>query len=408
MARPGFRRRSVKEWSIRLLLAGAAGWIGYLSVTQSLAVALPDSQLERAYSLAPNNGRVAGRLSERIWAQKATPADRAKAVRLANAALRHDPTAVEAVVTLGFDAWLRGDLTSARRLFTYSQVLTRRDLRTQLWAIEDAVARGDVGGALKHYDIALRTEKTAPGLLYPVLSGAIIDPAVRTKLVETLARKPLWADSFVDYAASNSFDHQATAALFRELRRAQFPISERANSTLIKAMVAKQQLDDAWSFYSTVREGVARHQSRDPRFTAMLESPSLFDWVPVNGTGISTAIQPNTKGGVFDFAVSPSTGGLLLQQLQFLPAGEYELQGHSTGIDQSSDARPYWALSCHGGKELGRLNIPNSSRAGGNFSGRFIVPAACPTQVLAFVARSSSEITGVAGQIDRVLLHPSR
>ena len=408
MVRPGFRRRSVKEWSIRLLLAGAAGWIGYLSVTQSLAVALPDSQLERAYSLAPNNGRVAGRLSEQISAQEATPADRARAVRLANAALRHDPTAVEAVVTLGFDAWLRDDLTSARRLFTYSQVLTRRDLRTQLWAIEDAVARGDIDGALKHYDIALRTEKTAPGLLYPVLSGAIIDPAVRTKLVETLARKPLWADSFVDFAASNSFDHQATAALFRKLQRAQFPVSERANSTLIKAMVAKQQLDDAWSFYSTIREGVDRHQSRDPRFTAMLESPSLFDWVPVNGTGISTAIQPNTKGGVFDFAVSPSTGGLLLQQLQFLPAGEYVLQGHSTGIDQSSDARPYWALSCHGGKELGRLNIPNSSRAGGNFTGRFIVPAACPTQVLAFVARSSSEITGVAGQIDRVLLHPSR
>lgn len=400
------RRRSVKEWSVRLVLAGTAGWIGYLSVMQSLAVALPDSQIERAYSLAPNNGRIAARLSDELSGPEASPADRIRAVREAQAALRRDPTAVEAVASLGLDALTRGDEASAKRLFAYSQVLSRRDLRTQLWAIEDAVARGDIDGALKHYDIALRTKRNAPELLYPVLAAAITEPAVRTELVETLVRKPLWADSFVDYAALNSSDPQATVALFRGLHHARFPVSLRANNALISALIAADHFDDAWSYYSIIRDGVKRHKSRDPRFGMMLESPSLFDWTPVNSIGISTAIQPDADGGVFDFAASPSTGGLLLQQVQILPAGDYVLEGHSTGIDQPSDSRPYWALSCHGGKELGRLNLPNSSEAGGHFTGHFTVPSDCPIQVLTLVARSSNEIMGVAGQIDQVLLHP--
>lgn len=400
------RRPSAKEWCVRLALAGAAGWIGYLSVMQSLAVALPDSQIERAYSLAPSNGRIAARLSEKLSGPESVPADRARAVRVAQAALRHDPTAIEAVSTLGFDALIRGDQASAKRLFTYSQVLSRRDLRTQLWAIEDAVARGDIDGALKHYDIALRTKRNAPELLFPVLAGALTDRAVRMELIDTLARRPLWAESFVDYAALNSSEPQATAALFRGLQRARFPVSQRASNTLINALIAARQFNDAWSYYSIIREGVEKHKSRDPRFAWTLESPSPFDWTPANSMGISTAIQSADEGGVFDFAASSSTGGLLLQQLQMLPAGEYVLQGHSAGIDQPSDSRPYWALSCRGGKEIGRLILPNSSEGGGHFTGRFTVPTDCPAQVLAFVARSSNEIVGVAGQINEVLLRP--
>lgn len=400
-------RRTAREWCIRLVLAGAAGWIGYFSVMQSLAVVLPDDQLERAYSLAPNNGRIAARLSERLSGPESTSADRARAVRMAKAALQHDATAVEAVATLGLDALVRGDEASAKRMFAYSQILSRRDLRTQLWAIEDAVAREDIAGALKHYDIALRTKKNAPELLYPVLAGAVTDPVVRTGLTEVLEKKPLWADSFVDYAARNSSDPQATAALFRGLQRTQFPVSQNASNALIDVLIARNRLNDAWSYYSIIREGVERQKSRDSRFTAMLESPSLFDWMPINSTGISTAIQPDAHGGVFDFAVSPSTGGLLLQQLQMLPRGDYLLQGHSTGVDQPPDSRPYWTLSCRDGRELGRLNLPNSSEVGGHFAGRFTVPPDCPAQVLAFLTRSSNEITGVAGQIDQVLLHPS-
>ena len=409
MAKRGSRRRrSVREWCVRLALAGAAGWIGYLSVMQSLAVALPDNQVERAYSLAPNNGRIAARLSEKLSGPEASSADRARAVRVAQAALRRDPTAVEAAATLGFDALGRGDEATAKRLFTYSQMLSRRDLRTQLWAIEDAVAREDIAGALKHYDIALRTKKNAPNLLYPVLSSAATDPAIRAEFVRLLSGQPLWARYFIEYLAANNSDPGAVAALFRELQHSDFPVSERARNTVINALLVNDQFNEAWSYYTTFRKGIDRRTSRDDQFKVMAENPSSFDWIPVNTAGISTAIQRGSENGVFDFAVSPSVGGILLQQLQLLPAGKYVLQGHSTGIEQPPESRPYWSLSCRGGGELGRVEMPNSSEAGGQFGGRFTVPADCPAQVLALVARSSSEIVGIAGQIDRVSLHPSR
>lgn len=406
--RGSLRQRSAKEWVICLGLAGAAAWIGYLSVVQSLAVALPASQIERAYALAPGNGRIAARLSEVLSGPEATPDDRARAARIARAALQHDPTAVGAVATLGLDALIRGDEAEAKRLFTYSQRLSRRDLRTQLWAIEDAVASGDISGALKHYDIALRTKRTAPELLYPVLSAAIANQEVRAGLVTMLAAKPIWGESFVYYAAANSSDPGTTAELFKGLRRIGYPIPDRANNALVNALLADNAFEEAWSYYSVVREGPDRRRSRDPDFNAMLETPLAFDWVAENSAGVSTALQPSPDGGLFDFAVSPSVSGRLLWQLQMLPEGEYVLEGHSVGIDQLPHARPYWTLSCDGGRELGRLQLPNSSEAEGRFTGSLTVPVNCPVQVLALIARSSSEIAGVTGQIDRVLLRPSR
>lgn len=409
MGSGGFlRRRSAREWAVRLILAAAAAWIGYLSVVQSLAVALPDSQIERAYALAPGNGRIAARLSEILSGQEATIEDRARAARVARTALQHDPTAVGAVATLGLDALIRGDDAEAKRLFTYSQHLSRRDLRTQLWAIEDSVTTGDIAGALKHYDIALRTKAAAPELLYPVLSAAITDREVRTGLLSTLAARPIWGDGFVYYAAANSSDPGTVAGLFKGLRRAGYPVPSGADNALVNALVADNAFEDAWSYYSIIREKADRRRSRDPGFKSALETPLQFDWVAQNSAGISTAIQPAPDGGFFDFTVSPSVSGRLLWQLQMLPKGEYVLEGHSVGIDQPPGSHPYWTLSCRGGRELGRLQLPNSSEAGGQFTGRFTVTADCPVQVLALNARSSSEIAGVTGQIDRVLLRPLR
>lgn len=97
----------------------------------------------------------------------------------------------------------------------------------------------------------------------------------------------------------------------------------------------------------------------------------------------------------------------MLQQSQLLPPGRYRLTGHSTAIEQVDTALPYWALSCQGGRELGRVEVPNSSVAGGVFSGTFNVPAGCPVQTLVLVARPSDAVSGLSGAFDRVELMPA-
>lgn len=397
-----------REWVVRLLLAGVVGWIGCFSVIQSLALVLPDSRIEEAYALAPNNGRIAGRLSQILYRPDASEAVRTRTVAIAHEALRHDPTAVEAVATLAAEAFMRGNQAEGERLLTYSQKLSRRDLRTQLMAIELAVARDDIPSALRHYDIALRTKKNAPELLYPVLTSALTDPAIRAELVKTLGGHPNWGVGFINHAARSEADPAASAAFFRALQAARVPVPDTAGVTLINRLLMAKLFDDAWAYYAAARPGSDRRQSRDPAFKTPLQARSAFDWVAVDSPGLSTAILPDSTNGLFDFAVSMGNGGTLLQQLQMLPPGDYIVEGHSIGIEQPARSRPYWALRCQGEGEIGRLELPNSSQAGGRFQGNISVPASCPVQMLALIARSSYDIGGVSGQIDRIQIRPAR
>lgn len=401
------RRRSVAGWTLHLTLAILALVVGYLSTAHALANAFK-SDPARAYVLAPWSGRAAALLARQLSGQNATAADRKRADQIGQLALRQDPTAVAAVSTLGLNAQLRGDMNDARRLFAYAEQLSRRDLPTQLWAIEDAVGRGDVDGAIRHYDIALRTSPNAPALLYPILASAISDIAVRGPLLRTLAERPVWGESFVNYVAGNGTDARATAALFDGLHRAGVPVASGASAVMINALILDNQWDAAWSYYTSIRSAAERNRSRDPRFQASLTVPSPFDWTPANDAGITTSVQQAGRSGIFVFAVPSSVGGPLLQQVQMLAPGKYRLDGRSSEIDQPEVSRPYWVLSCRNGRELGRLVMPNSTQAGGRFSGLFIVPAGCPVQVLALVARPSDEVSGVTGQIAEVGLAPMK
>lgn len=407
MRRRAGRQRSAIEWTIRLGLAFMALLTGYVAITRALAYSLRESDTARAYELAPNDGRIAGLYTAARSGPEATTADRRQADRLAASAMMHDPTAIAAVSTLGINAQLRGDTQSARRFFSYANLLTRRDLQTQLWNIEDAVGRGDVPDALRHYDIALRTSRHAPDLLFPVLASAIADPNIRAALIKTLKSKPAWATAFIDYVAGKGPDPQSIADLFIGLARADVPVSETARRATVDGLIESDRLDQAWAYYMQLHPGAMRTRSRDPQFQADLASPSLLDWRALDDVGITTSFQRNGKVGVFDFSVATSVGGPLLEQLQALPPGHYRLSGRSDGIATTEQMRPYWSLVClHNKMELGRVPLPTSENIIKPFVGYFDVPLGCNTQMLRLTAQPSDAVSGVSGTVRQVLLQP--
>lgn len=398
-------RRSPREWAVRLALAAVAVVLGYYGVTFSIAQLAVKRDPTLAYRLAPYDGRITAAYATSLAGPDATPQDRVRANELATRALQQDPTAVAAVATLGINADVRGDKAAARRYFVYAQKLSRRDLRTQLFMIEDAVQREDIPEALHQYDITLRVFPNMGEMLFPVLAAASGDPVIRRELVKTLTGKPMWSESFIGFIAAQGPDPKSTAALFVDLRRAGVSLSETARAGAVNALITAGQREAAWSYYTTGRAGADRRRSRDPRFAANLEFPSQLDWTPINdGSGPTTSIQ----GGIFDFAAPASIGGPMLQQLQLLPPGTYRLSGHSIGIEQAAGALPYWTLRCQNGRELGRVEVPNSSVAKGNFTGTFNVPADCPVQTLVLTARASDAVSGLSGQLDRVELVPAQ
>lgn len=404
-ARGARLRRSGAEWAVRGGLAVAALAFGYVGVTRSLASCVKGVDPALAHVLAPEDGRITALVAQGLAGAEAGLADRTKADRLAQQALRQDATSLVAASTLGIDAQVRGETEEARQLFGYAEALSRRDLQTQVWAIENAVGRGDLPVALRHYDIALRTSRNAQDLLFPILASAIATEPVRRALTGVLAQRPVWGPHFLGYAVWQGQDPRVTALLFLALRRAGIPAQEETTAQLVDRLATNVSPLDAWTFYASNRSGVERRMSRDPRFRSSLPA-TMFDWRPIDGVGVTATIQTAVRGGLVDFAAAAGVGGVALQQMQVLPPGKYRLVGHSIAIEQAKSARPYWRLSCLNGQELGRVALPNSAEQSGIFVGWFTVPSDCAAQILSLVVRPSDAIAGASGQIDRVQLEP--
>lgn len=390
--------------AVRFVLLVVAVCLGSVSMLQAFASSMVSTTPSIAHDLAPWDGQITGLLAESLISPGSSEADRIEGEQLAKLALSQDPTSVPALSTLGMSAWVRGDIENARKIFAYSERLSRRDLRTQLWMVEDAISRNDVKSALHHYDIALRVSETAPDVLYPVLGAAVSEPEIRNTLANVMATKPRWNEFFIPYVAGNGTDPASVALLFGQLQRAGIEIPGASQTTVIGRLIASGHVDVAWAYYASIRPGSVRDRSRDPHFAKSFPEPAPFDWVLINDRGITTSMQRNDRGGVVEFSAPLGIGGSVLRQMQLLPPGIYALHGRSVGIEQIDSTLPYWALTCASQREIGRVVVNNSDVAGGVFTGQFIVPTDCPTQYLTLVVRPSQSINGTVGKIEFALL----
>lgn len=406
-SRPSLPKRSRRDWLGRLALVFGALTLGGLSLGDSFARVVESADPLQASALAPHNGVILAAAAQQEFSRAPSADENSQAIRLANLALRRDPTAVEALTVLGLQAQLRNDTQRTRALFQYSLILSRRELRPQIWAIEEAVNRGDIAGALRSYDIALRTSREAPGLLLPNLVAALAEPKVRSSLLKIMASEPVWTDSFLHRVATSGIDPVAGMAFFREGASIDLPVTDDLRAALVNGLMAEGETQQAWAYYGEFRRGSLRNRSRDPQFALNPDIRAVFDWMPATQSGMSVAILQEGEGGVLDFSLPPGTGGVLVQQTQLLPTGTYRLSGRSRRIDLPARSRPYWALVCQDGRELGRVEVPNSEITDGAFEGLLSVPAGCAVQTLTLNARTSDAITGVSGQIERASLVPA-
>lgn len=387
----------------RWVLAGILLLLALTSVAATFANAMVRSDAANALHLAPRDGLIAGAAALEIEASSGTAASRQRAAALARSAIRADPTAVDGLIVLAMQATLARD--DARSDLLHIQVgrLTRRELRAQMWGIERAVNQGDIGGALHNYDLALRTSRAAPRVLFPTLAAALREPRVRQQLVDVLAEKPQWTPDFLAFLAGSTLDPRSARLLFNEAAAAGIEVSVAAQSQLVNQLIARRAFADAFALYSEIRPGAVRTASRDPRFTTQSDHRSALDWMGGEEPGMSVTIAPNQTGGEVDFAAAPQTGGMVLKQLQLLPPGRYRFSHRVSDVEARKTAMPYWVLMCETGLELGRAPIAVNDSAG---SADFTVPDECEVQTLALMVRPNDSLSGVSGKVRRAALKP--
>ncbi|HWI85172.1 MAG TPA: hypothetical protein VNT42_02450, partial [Sphingomonas sp.] len=213
------------RWLVRPLLLVGLAFIAIAMVRSSLGFVLRSTDPALALRFDPDNAAALAARAEQLLRDDPSEKNRILAEALARRALRRSPVSADGARMLATTRDMAGDEARARQLMDYSQSLSRRDFPTQIWFIEDAIGRNDIAGALRHYDIALRTSAATKALLFPVLIKATAQPAVAAPLIDTLAARPLWADPFLEQASREAPDPEGLARLIVGLARRHYPLS---------------------------------------------------------------------------------------------------------------------------------------------------------------------------------------
>lgn len=403
MALPAGLPRSVANRAWRSGVAILAIGIAYVAGAQALADATEAVSPDKAFALAPWDGQIGARYARSLVPETTDKSRLEQADRTARRALRREGLALDAITTLGLDAQTQGEERLARRYLSLAQHLSRRNLAIQLWAIEDAVSRGNIAEAVVNYDIALRTNRDARKILFPILAAAIADPKIADAMTRTLATNPYWAPDFIFFLAKEGADPEAAARLFDRLATAHVSIAPEARTVLVENLIAKRDFDGAWASYVKDHPTADRRRSRDPHFTNDQGSRSSFDWQLLGDAG-SISIERGSVGNVLSFSVPTGSGGLLARQMQLLPPGSYSLRSVHSGSDEPASARLTWSLSCWDGRSLTNMPLLGSQHGTKETAIRFTVPPGCNVQWLSLIAPPSDG--NIRGEVIEASLEP--
>lgn len=414
--RSGRSRRRSRRPSAGLLLKGGLALL-FLVVASWMTVAVSGAALFRkarpdiALRLAPFDARAKAALAEQGLRTPTDGRTLPAAAELSREALRRDPTIVGAWRNLGLAAAAAGQQPVALRLFRISQRLSRRDSATQLWLIEENVRRNDIRGALRHYDIALRTSTAMSDILVPILVSATADPAIAGPLADVLAPDPPWAYAYYNHLVQALPSGQAALALISRLpaevrRRHIEPLRQ-----LVAKAVDKREYEAAWRIYALLSGAAPGELLRNGDFRSRNEFPVL-EWQLTDTPNLrAEQTAPAGSPGASALRVSASSAaiGSAARQLLLLGPGSYRLRSVAAQESSPGPERLQWQVNCVG-RDENLLNLDVTPRREGRFErqGRFRVPpSGCPAQWLRLEVSAPDLPAGVETWVHRVEILPA-
>lgn len=392
-------RRTVLVLAGAILAAGLAGAQALVQVTQQTRSGL-------ALAVRPGNPVALAARADQRWIENAAKPGNREAASLAQQSLDGQLYNPRALHVLGFQAEADGHKDRARALVALSDRMYRRDMMVQLWEIEDSVNAGRIDQALVHYDTALRTNRNAGQILFPVLAGAIADPAIRRSLAPYIRTGAPWIVPFVRYTIETGTNVPIMARML--VRYGQVKASS-LQTQLLGSLVSTGAFAEAERFYLAMpgARPAGLHSTGfdpidvDPKFVPVAWQAGL---APDSSVGLETG---GGAGRRFRISLPVEGSGVVLQKILWLKPGTYRLASEQQFVARGRDAIARWTVDC--------LQVPAASRRIGDIdaavarsAGTFTVPADCPVQSVALSVDGGSNEAGLEMLVDRVRLLPGR
>lgn len=403
--------RPLQSWGQRLAIVAAGLLLAWFSLAVTLGQVVGTRRPGLVLRLGIDSATAKAAIAATLTKPGATGAEIAQANRLSREALRREPVNMIAARTQAQLAALRNDRPAADKWFFYAERLSRRDLMTQLWLLEREVGRGNVTGALTHYDRALRVTRNARATLFPVLITASDDPVIADALVPVLKRRPGWALDFVEVMTESP---QASARALATLagRLGLDPASPVERTTLQKAinrLVTDKQFQEA-SRLARTRQAVGVADGVYNGDFERLPVLTPFDWMLIDGGEQSATIEPRGSGSALSLRTPHGSAGELARQLLLLEPGRHVITVGATGLGGAQSRGAELTLSCVDGPVIQKMPLTTASFT--RLRAPALVPIDCPAQWLIIAAPlglGDADQTLMLDDIDiRPALPPSR
>jgi hypothetical protein len=290
----------------------------------------------------------------------------------AKKALQSQAINSRALRILGTVADKQGDAKQATRLIALAAKTSRRELGAQIWFIDRAAAAGDAKTALQHYDIVLRSNPTAPKLLFPAMGKALSNAEIRRNFIPYLSKNAPWLWDFLSYSVYNDVDPVAQANLylaaggyprdpkFREIEKT---LVERLYKT---AHYAEAELVAQRVFPSS--KNAAAQTALSKQNVAANVAP--FQWRTGADISANSGIEAGDNGSfVIQAWAEPGKRVLSANKLLSLSAGDYVFAGNTALNSGKLGEGSYWQISCLNNKDqklIWRRHLSNSTTANNN------------------------------------------
>ena len=281
----------------------------------------------------------------------------------------------------------------SRRLVVTALRVTRRDLGTQLLAIELNVASNDIPATLRHYDQALSVRPSAGAALYPVLLSATDAPQVRPEVRRMVSRGQEWLPSLISWTLENPEHLRRLARLVDAFPATSEALSPGYGQALVEALAARGELPAAFAVHRAYARGRAV-RGFSGGFTYQ-----PIDWTAADGYETGSEYVDSPVPNVRFFA-EPGAEGVFLQRLAALRPGRYRI---ALAVRKQDNARGTLSmiLSCRDSRDERVFHRAQARLANGRFVQEFAVPQGCAYQWLRFSvgageAPVAAELTGIA------------
>ena len=317
-------------------------------VASGLASASRSRNPGLALMLAPWDARAKAKQADLLLAPTKGQKPRYReASALARSALARDATLPGAWRVLGLEAASAGDARRASRLIKTAETMSRRDLPTQAWLIEERVAAGDIAGALRHYDLALRGSSAATNVLMPILVSASSDPAIAAPLRQLLLRPSPWRRDFLRRLA-DAPDADIAASLIEAAASTEGRPLPDVYFDLGNHYINLKKFDAGLRVLHVVASGrgpvpLVRDGgfNREPRYPP-------YDWKLADTANPSVQLMPGNdqKGQRLHTTATSGNGGILAEQLLALKPGRYMLEVRRGTPDGVAPAQVNVQIAC--------------------------------------------------------------